>query len=259
MKKASVITRAFFSKASILSTIVIVMVLCTINVSAQQEKSQNGVIQTSYAKASQVRQNSLWSTRDSALQAVIKNDSLKIEHQYAEKARWQKLLQTEEFPVINAGKHSGVFPVSGITEVPDPHMQYKLLFEVTQRNPDSLLKMPDFNFVEVAREINLHVASGIPLKNVSVVIVVHGDALNSISNNSIYYKRFKMNNPNLKLIQKLEKLGVRFIACGQAMSFLNISKEDLLPEVRVSLTAQTALSGYQLKGYVLKTLRDEDK
>lgn len=197
--------------------------------------------------------------RDSTLHAMIHADSLKIEHQYAEKARWQKLLSTEEYPAINAGKYSGVFPVSGVTEVPDPGMQYKLLFEAAQRNPDSLLNEPDHNLVEIARIINLHAASGIPLKNISVVVVVHSGALNSISTNSSYQKRFKMDNPNLKLIKDLEKLGARFIACGQAMSFIDLKRNELLPEVKVSFTAQTALTGYQLKGYVLKTLRPDRK
>lgn len=197
--------------------------------------------------------------RDSTLQAMIHADSLKVEHQYAEKARWQKLVSTVEFPAINAGKYSGVFPVSGVTEVPDPNMQYKLLFEAAQRNPDSLLNEPDENLVEVARIINLHVASGIPLKNISVVVVVHSGALNSLRTNPSYQKRFKMDNPNLKVIKDLEKLGVRFIACGQAMDFIDIKNNELLPEVKVSFTAQTALTGYQLKGYVLKTLQPENK
>jgi len=197
--------------------------------------------------------------RDSTLRAMIHQDSSKVEHQYAEKERWQKLLSTEEFPVINAGKYSGVFQVSGVTEVPDPSMQYKLLFEIAQKNPDSLLNEPDQNLVEIARIVNLHVASGIRLKNLSVVVVVHGGALNSISTNSSYQKRFKMDNPNLKLVKDLEKAGARFISCGQAMDFIGIQKNELLPEVKVSFTAQTALTAYQLKGYVLKTLRTEDK
>ncbi|HUZ58352.1 MAG TPA: hypothetical protein VMU83_06185 [Hanamia sp.] len=81
-----------------------------------------------------------------------------------------------------------MFPVSGVTEVPDPNMQYKLLFEITQKNPDSMLNEPDHNLVEVARIINLHVASDIPLKNISVVVVVHSGALNSIRTNSSYQK-----------------------------------------------------------------------
>ena len=217
------------------------------------------VYATSITCMAQSSYSNLLFIRDSTLHAMIHADSMKIEHQYAEKARWQKLLSTEEFPVINAGKHSGVFPVSGVTEVPDPNMQYKLLFEAAQRNPDSLLNEPDENLVEVARIINLHVASGIPLKNISVVVVVHSGALNSLRTDPSYQKRFKMDNPNLKVIKDLEKLGVRFIACGQAMDFVGIKNNELLPEVKVSFTAQTALTGYQLKGYVLKTLRPDDK
>jgi intracellular sulfur oxidation DsrE/DsrF family protein len=83
------------------------------------------------------------------------------------------------------------------------------------------------------------------------VIVVHAGALYAISNNAAYQKKYKLDNPNLKTIDELEKkTGARFIACGQAMAFFEVKKEDLLPEVKISLTAQTVLSHYQLKGYV---------
>jgi intracellular sulfur oxidation DsrE/DsrF family protein len=162
--------------------------------------------------------------------------------------------------VINAGKFSGVFPVPEITEIPDPAIQYKLLFESTQGNPDSLMNEPDGDLVEIARMINLHVASGIPLKNIAVVVVMHGPALYAVSTDTVYLKKFKMNNPNLKLVRELEKAGTRFIACGQALDFGGLEKKDLLPDIKISFTAQTVLTSYQLKGYVLKTLRrDENK
>ncbi|HEY5368874.1 MAG TPA: DsrE family protein [Hanamia sp.] len=223
---------------------------------------KTGLIITIYFFASiagmaQSNNSHLLAVKDSTMRAKMHADSLKIEDQFAEKIRWQSLENKEEFPVINAGKFSGVFPVTGITEVPDPKMQYKLLFEIKNKNPDSLLNEPDQSLVEVARIINLHVASGIPLKNISIVMVMHGYGLYSICTNDSYQKRFKMNNPNLKLISDLEKLGARFIACGQAMNFLDIKNEELLPVVKVSFTAQTALSGYQLKGYVLKTVEPD--
>lgn len=201
----------------------------------------------------------LSNTKDSTLKATIHADSLKIDNEFAEKERWAKLFAKEEFPVINAGKYSGVFPVKDVTEIPDPNMQYKLLYEMTEENPDSTLNEPDYSLVEIARLINLHVASGIPLKNLSVIIVAHGLALHSISTDQAYQKKFKMNNPNLKLIKDLEKIGVRFIACGQAMDFIDVKEEDLVPGVKISLTAQTALTGYQLKGYALKSLDPEKK
>ncbi|MEI9955327.1 MAG: DsrE family protein [Ferruginibacter sp.] len=104
--------------------------------------------------------------------------------------------------------------------------------------------------MEIARIINLHVASGIPVNKIFPVIVMHGGVLKAVSTNAYYKEHLKMDNPNLKLIDDLGKLGSKFIACGQAMAFLNIKKEDLLPVVKISLTAQTALSNYQLKGYV---------
>jgi intracellular sulfur oxidation DsrE/DsrF family protein len=68
-----------------------------------------------------------------------------------------------------------------------------------------------------------------------------------------------MDNPSLKLVRELEKIGARFIACGQALDFMGLEKKDLLPAVKVSFTAQTALTSYQLKGYVLKSFPNGDK
>ena len=83
------------------------------------------------------------------------------------------------------------------------------------------------------------------------MIVVHAGALNAITTNQYYKEHYKIDNPNFKLINDLKKIGTEFIACGQAMAFFDIKKEALLPLVKVSLTAQTVLSSYQLKGFVL--------
>ncbi len=74
--------------------------------------------------------------------------------------------------------------------------------------------------------------------------------MNAFCTNVHYKEKYKLDNPKLKLIGDLKNTGTRFITCGQAMAFKKINKEDLLPYVKISLTAQTVLSGYQLKGYV---------
>jgi intracellular sulfur oxidation DsrE/DsrF family protein len=91
------------------------------------------------------------------------------------------------------------------------------------------------------------------------VIVVHAGALKAFSTNKYYKDHYKLDNPNLKLLNELKNIGAKFIACGQAMTFLNIKKEDLVDDVKVSLTAQTVKSSYQLKGYVLYDLGDVGK
>lgn len=173
--------------------------------------------------------------------------------------RWEKIKTNAIFPVINAGEYSGVAPVKDPTEVPDPRIDYKLLFELTVNNPDSTAKDNNYGLVEVARIINLHVASGIPLNKIMPVIVVHSKALHAFCTNKFYKDHYKIDNPNLKLINELKNIGAKFIACGQAMTFLNVKKEDLLEDIKVSLTAQTVISSYQLKGYVWYDLGDVGK
>ena len=69
-------------------------------------------------------------------------------------------------------------------------------------------------------------------------------ALNTITANTYYNGRFEMYNCNLKIKGDMEKMGTKFITCGQAMIFCSIKKEDLLPLVKVSLTVQTAITSY---------------
>ncbi len=189
--------------------------------------------------------------RDSVYRSDLHNDSVKTNKEFAEVIKWEKMKAVEIFPIINASEMSGVVPVKNQEEIPDPKMTYKLLFELTMNNPDSTIQELNYGLVEVVRIINLHAASGIPLKNIIPVIVAHGGVLHSLKNNEHFRKKYKIDNPNIKLIGDLEKFGTKFIACGQAMSFLDIQKEAFLPQVKVSLTAKTVISGYQLKGFVL--------
>ncbi|MEO6488756.1 MAG: DsrE family protein [Ferruginibacter sp.] len=188
--------------------------------------------------------------RDSTLRAIIHLDSMKVNAEYAEKEKWDKFEHRAVYPLLKGGKGSGVLPVNNPTEIPDPNMDYKLLFEVVINNPDSLAKEVNFGLDEVSRVINLHIASGIPLKRILPVLIVHAEAVNALRNNESFKKKYKIDNPNLKLISDLKKMGAKFIVCGQAMEFFETYKEDLLPDIKISLTAQTVLSGYQLKGYV---------
>lgn len=166
------------------------------------------------------------------------------------------------FPAIKSYKWAGVAPVEDIDERPDPTMQYKLLVELTSfayKDQDSAAKY-DVNpgLGEIGRRINLHEAAGIPRKNMHVVVVVHAGALYALLNNHNYKKKYGIDNPNIALVNELQRYGVRFIACGQAMTFLKLEREDLLPNIRQALTAQTVLSTYQLKNYVYYDLSLRD-
>lgn len=188
--------------------------------------------------------------RDSTFRALVHADSVKTNKEFTEKEKWEKLKAVAIYPAINGGEFSGVIPVKDPVEIPDPNIEYKLLFELTSFNPDSITDKINGGLAEVARVINLHVASGVPLKKIIPVIVIHAGALFAFTNNAYYKEKYKVDNPNLKLIDDLKNIGAKFIGCGQAMAFLEIKKEALLPFIRVSVTAQTVLSHYQIKGYV---------
>lgn len=208
-------------------------------------KSLSGYAQTDSTKV--LRKDSLQTKKDTVI-------ALKDSTDYKDSVRIDKLMQTAERPIIKNSKWSGAIPVSGIDEKPDPKMKYKLLIEITWWEKDSAkLREISSSLAEVGRIINLHAAAGIDKKNIETVVVAHAGVLNAFLTNEKYQKKFHTDNPNLDIIKQLEKNNVKIIACGQAMHFANIPKEDLLPVVKVAISAKVALSTYISKGYVLYT------
>jgi intracellular sulfur oxidation DsrE/DsrF family protein len=162
------------------------------------------------------------------------------------------------YPLLKAGTWSGVIPVNNPDEIPDPSISYKLLFQLVIANKDSAAKDINNGITEICRVINLHVASGIPVKNIKPVILVQGSAMYSFYTNANYQKKYKVDNPNIAVVEELEKkTGARFIACGQAMAYKGVQHEELLPQMKITLSAKTVLSHYQLKGYVLYLIEEE--
>ncbi len=173
--------------------------------------------------------------------AKMVSDSLKV----------VKLHAVAEYPLIKGSIWSGILPVENTADVPDPSRDYKLLFKLSAKNPDSLSMEINRSIDEVARILNLHVASGIPAGKIYPVIILQGAGLEALLNNDAFRKTHSFDNPNLHVVSDLAKAGAKFIACGQSMAFQEIKKENLLPEVKVAFSAKTALSDYQLQGYVL--------
>jgi intracellular sulfur oxidation DsrE/DsrF family protein len=157
------------------------------------------------------------------------------------------------FPVIKSSKWSGVAPVQNITEMIDPQMRYKLLMELTgfaAKGQEAAAKYEiNGGLGEVGRKVNLHVAAGVSKKNIDLVVVVHAGALFALLNNEKYKRKYGVDNPNISIIKELQDFRAKFIVCGQAMTFLRLEMEDLVPGIKQALTAQTVLSTYHAKGY----------
>lgn len=192
-------------------------------------------------------------------QSTTSSDSTQTPAQKAkaDSIRIAKLEASMIYPFINGGKNSGVVPVNNPSFKPDPNMKYKLLFEITIFNRLRQQKDINHGLTEVCRIINLHVASGIPEKNLEMVVVVHAPGLFSYYKNEYYQKKYNFENPNIELIQNLSKKGITFIGCAQAMAYLNMTANETVPEMKISLTAQTVLSNYLLKGFVLYAIKED--
>lgn len=103
----------------------------------------------------------------------------------------------------------------------------------------------------VARFVNMHTRSGIPLANLDIAVVLHGEALKSALEDTAYQQRFETSNPSIELLFKLHDAGVQFLACGQSLGFRRIDRRELASPVRVGLSAMTLLATLQSEGYAL--------
>lgn len=146
-------------------------------------------------------------------------------------------------PVFTAfGK---VAPVETDVAIPQG-MTLRHSFDVAASAKDG----PNRGFDSVARFINMHAASGMPRANVRAALVVHGPAALELTREAFYRERNKgAANPSAALVSALVAGGVDIYLCGQTAASLGISRADLLPGVKMALSAMTAHAMLQQQGY----------
>ena len=123
--------------------------------------------------------------------------------------------------------------------VPDG-FSVKHSFDVSKRDENGGLNR---TLVSAARFINMHARTGVPVENMSVAVVVHGQAVKDVSTPDA--------GDNAALIAALTGKGVKVIVCGQSAAYYDVATEDLLPGVDMALSAMTAHAMLQQEGYTL--------
>jgi len=102
----------------------------------------------------------------------------------------------------------------------------------------------------IARLLNLYGASGLSASDIKITIVMHGEATKSVLSNAAYSERFgEASNPNLPLIEKLQKLGVEVLVCGQALNYKGFSDTEVDAGIPIASSALTVLINKQASGY----------
>ena len=128
---------------------------------------------------------------------------------------------------------------------------YKVIFDIytDSENPEEL----NANINTIARFLNMHAQNGTPSDHLKIVAVLHGEATKNVLSDKAFEKRFGYDNPNGKLIEKLDKAGVQFYVCGQSFVHHGFERKELSRHVKLSLSALTALVYFQSDNYQLIT------
>lgn len=86
--------------------------------------------------------------------------------------------------------------------------------------------------------------------DISVTIVLHGEATKSVLSDEAWESRMQMkHNPNLPLIRLLQKAGVEVMVCGQALSYRKMERSEVSSDIQVAAAALTVLLNRQADGF----------
>lgn len=130
-----------------------------------------------------------------------------------------------------------------------PETQFKIAFDVAKKAEPGKLNR---TIESAARFINMHVAAGVPVENIRLAIIVHGGASVDLAKQTLYGVRNDgATNGSANAIAALQKHGVEFRLCGQSAAAHKITNTDLLPGVKMDLSAMTGHALLQQRGYTL--------
>ncbi len=149
-------------------------------------------------------------------------------------------------PIIHsAGPTFGVSDPSFV--MPADH-EYRVVWEIKEGAGEPTGVDPEFT--TMARFFNLHGRHGVDPERIHLAAVVHGAGWHALLSDEAYAERFDgLANPSRELIQELLANGTEIVLCGQTAGSRGVEQSELLPGVKMGLSAMTALHWFQSQGY----------
>lgn len=140
--------------------------------------------------------------------------------------------------------------VPGAHELPDPKMDYKIVWGIGQGAKDHTAEINPA-LPTLARYVNTLAKWGVPKEKRHIIVMFHqrSDDFDIVMTNAAFKAKYGKDNPNVALITALEKAGVEFRACGQAVVGRKIDVKDVNPDIQVDLWAMTSFFNLQMKGF----------
>ena len=131
---------------------------------------------------------------------------------------------------------------------PPAGMDYKVAFDVGSGVSGERNRGLD----GAARLMNMLANSGVPVAKIHPAIFIHNSGIYDVTNDARYGQQYGgAANPNADLVRQLVAKGVPIYICGQSAAWANVSKADLLPGVKMALSAMDAHAILQHQGYTL--------
>lgn len=129
--------------------------------------------------------------------------------------------------------------------IPKGHV-FKAVFEINQGDTTTVNQQ----LVTVARFFNIHVRNGIPKTRLHAAAVIHGAGWMALLSDSAYGVRFAgKSNPSRPLVEELLANGVQLVFCGQTAGMRGVDRRELIPGVKLGVSAMSALNVFQAQGY----------
>ncbi len=157
-----------------------------------------------------------------------------------------------QVPAMHPGPvFADVAPIATIASdmVIPPGAVFKVTYDVTAQSP---VGTQNRAFETAPRFINGHVEAGVPEANINVAYIVHGKAIIDLLNPAAYAARSGGKaNATAPLVTKLLAHQVNFYVCGQSAVAQGIAKADLLPGVKMAISASSAHALLGMQGYTL--------
>lgn len=162
------------------------------------------------------------------------------------------------FPIIQ--KYGGV--VARPNAAQPPRAGAKVVFDSTAKSQAGEVNK---GLDRVARLLNLYGTVGLSARDVSITIVLHGDATRSVLTDAAYKAHSdsdasasaaapkaaeaEASNPNLPLIRLLQKAGVEVMVCGQALNYKGYADSEVAEDIPIASAALTVIVNRQADGY----------
>ena len=157
-----------------------------------------------------------------------------------------------QVPAMHPGPvFADVAPVATIDSdmVIPPGTVFKVTYDVTSpAEPGSSNRA----FETAPRFINSHVEAGVLAANINIAYVIHSKAIIDLLKPAAYATRTGGKaNATAALVARLLSHDVNFYVCGQSAASQGIAKNELLPGVKMAISASSAHALLGMQGYTL--------